>query len=178
MLSACGERIYSSTICFQRLRQSQPRKKLWTFLILAMSGSSSSSFFSSSWGLVEDLETWGKRRHSFFNAKSWKKSYVKSIQRFFFHLVHQLLHDPETLQCVVHYYHVKKEWKMSCSFLLGVSEWNGHQGLESSGFFCQSDFTWNQFYWFQKSYKCRLCHFRGSEFCWVGKFQPSNSMKI
>ena len=84
MLSACGERIYSSTICFQRLRQSQPRKKLWTFLILAMSGSSSSSFFSSSWGLVEDLETWGKRRHSFFNAKSWKKSYVKSIQRFFF----------------------------------------------------------------------------------------------
>ena len=83
MLSACGERIYSSTICFQRLRQSQPRKKLWTFLILAMSGSSSSSFFSSSWGLVEDLETWGKRRHSFFNAKSWKKITWNQCSDFF-----------------------------------------------------------------------------------------------
>ena len=30
--------MYSSTICFQRLRQSHPLKKLCTFLILAMSG--------------------------------------------------------------------------------------------------------------------------------------------
>ena len=46
ILSACGERMYSSTICFHLRRQSQPLKKLWTFLILAMSGSSSSSLFS------------------------------------------------------------------------------------------------------------------------------------
>lgn len=30
MLSACGERMYNSTICFHRLRHNQPRKKLWT----------------------------------------------------------------------------------------------------------------------------------------------------
>lgn len=30
MLSAWSERMYSSTICFQRRRHSQPRKKLWT----------------------------------------------------------------------------------------------------------------------------------------------------
>ena len=46
ILSACGERMYSSTICFHLRRQSQPLKKLWTFLILAMSGSSSLSLFS------------------------------------------------------------------------------------------------------------------------------------
>lgn len=40
--------MYSSTICFHLLLQSQPRKKLWTFFILAMSGSSSSRS-SSSW---------------------------------------------------------------------------------------------------------------------------------
>jgi hypothetical protein len=33
MLSACGDLMYSSTICFHRRRHSHPRKKLWTFLI-------------------------------------------------------------------------------------------------------------------------------------------------
>lgn len=37
MLSACGDLMYSSTICFQRRRHSQPRKKLWTFLIFRSS---------------------------------------------------------------------------------------------------------------------------------------------
>ena len=46
MLSAWGELIYCSTICFQRRRHSQPRKKLWTFFILAMSGSSFSLSYS------------------------------------------------------------------------------------------------------------------------------------
>lgn len=33
ILSACGDLMYSSTICFQRRRHNQPRKKLCTFLI-------------------------------------------------------------------------------------------------------------------------------------------------
>lgn len=37
MLSAWGDLMYSSTICFQRRRHNQPRKKLWTFLILRSS---------------------------------------------------------------------------------------------------------------------------------------------
>ena len=37
MLSAWGDLMYSSTICFQRRRHSQPRKKLWTFLIFLSS---------------------------------------------------------------------------------------------------------------------------------------------
>ena len=73
MLSACGERIYSSTICFQRRRHSQPRKKLWTFLILAISGSSSSSEVSPrSWLAFVVRDTWGKSRHSFCKTKSYK----------------------------------------------------------------------------------------------------------
>ena len=73
MLSACGERMYSSTICFQRRRHSQPRKKLWTFLILAISGSSSSSEVSPrSWLAFVVRDTWGKSLHSFFKANSYK----------------------------------------------------------------------------------------------------------
>lgn len=92
ILSACGDRIYSSTICFHRRRQSQPRKKLWTFLILAKSGSSCSAASMPasrssrsklrrsppqppppSWLLLADLEPAprGRSRHSFFNANSW-----------------------------------------------------------------------------------------------------------
>lgn len=41
MLSAWGDLMYSSTICFHRLRHSQPRKKLWTFLIFRSSTESS-----------------------------------------------------------------------------------------------------------------------------------------
>ena len=37
ILSACGLLMYCSTICFHRRRQSQPRKKLWTFLIFCIS---------------------------------------------------------------------------------------------------------------------------------------------
>lgn len=40
MLSACGDLMYSSTICFHRRRHSQPRKKLWTFLIFFSSAES------------------------------------------------------------------------------------------------------------------------------------------
>ena len=73
MLSACGERMYSSTICFQRRRHSQPRKKLWTFLTLAISGSSSSSEVSPrSWLAFVVRDTWGKSLHSFFKANSYK----------------------------------------------------------------------------------------------------------
>lgn len=41
MLSACGDLMYSSTICFQRRLHSQPRKKLCTFLIFRSSAESS-----------------------------------------------------------------------------------------------------------------------------------------
>ena len=44
--------------------------------------------------------------------------------------------------------------------------------VEISGFFCHSDFTWNQFWCFQK---CKFCHFttfRCSEFVDLGKFHP------
>ena len=61
MLSACGDLMYSSTICFHRLLQSQPRKKLWTFLILAMSGSSAfSSLRSLSCKKEGKFKTWGR----------------------------------------------------------------------------------------------------------------------
>lgn len=79
ILSACGDLMYSSTICFHLLRQSQPRKKLWTFLIFAMSGSSQLSiefFLSPSRLLCRDLDDiWGIRRHSFFRANSYKNSF-------------------------------------------------------------------------------------------------------
>lgn len=41
ILSACGDFMYSSTICFHRRLHSQPRKKLWTFLIFRSSIESS-----------------------------------------------------------------------------------------------------------------------------------------
>lgn len=37
MLSACGDLMYISTICFQRRRHNQPRKKLCTFFIFCSS---------------------------------------------------------------------------------------------------------------------------------------------
>lgn len=88
MLSACGELMYCSTICFHRRRQSQPRKKLWTFFILAMSGSSLSLSYSdgklkSGMDEVKRIHSvyylfrprycfWGITLHSFFRVKSWK----------------------------------------------------------------------------------------------------------
>ena len=86
MLSACGELMYCSTICFHRRRQSQPRKKLWTFFILAMSGSSLSLSYSDG-KLKNDMDEvkrknsvsylfrlrycfWGITLHSFFRVKS------------------------------------------------------------------------------------------------------------
>lgn len=41
ILSACGDLMYSSTICFHRRRHNHPRKKLWTFLIFLSSIESS-----------------------------------------------------------------------------------------------------------------------------------------
>lgn len=72
MLSACGDFMYSSTICFHRRRHSQPRKKLCTFLILR----SSSSSFSGPTRLVCFTTT---GRHSRFNAHSWNR---KRTRRF------------------------------------------------------------------------------------------------
>ena len=36
--------------------------------------------------------------------------------------------------------------------------------VENSGFFCHSDFTWNQFWWFQKFKICYFCLSRSSQF--------------
>ena len=41
-----------------------------------------------------------------------------------------------------------------------------------------SDFTWNQFWGFQKCKICHFCHFKGSEFCSCCTLQPSKSAKI
>ena len=82
--------MYCSTICFHRRRQSQPRKKLWTFFILAMSGSSLSLSYSDGKlksGGMDDVKRiknsvsylfrprycfCGITLHSFFRVKSWK----------------------------------------------------------------------------------------------------------
>lgn len=63
MLSAWGERMYSSTICFQRRRQSHPRKKLWTFFIFLISSESSGR---------SSRRREGSPLDSFFKAQSWQ----------------------------------------------------------------------------------------------------------
>ena len=75
IFSACGELIYSITICFHRRRHSQPRKKLWTFLILRISSLSSLTI------KLLLLLLLGVRRHSRFNAHSWKKSKLKASKQ-------------------------------------------------------------------------------------------------
>ena len=47
--------------------------------------------------------------------------------------------------------------------------------------FCHSDFTYTYVIKFGESRNSKIAHFcnyRGSEFCWIGKFQPSKSAKI
>jgi hypothetical protein len=93
MLSAWGDLMYCSTICFQRLRQSQPLKKLCTFLIFRSS--------SVSWQLVAvdapepPALAWefrplvrlalvlyeGTGRHSFFRAHSWNIKQPWAVSR-------------------------------------------------------------------------------------------------
>ena len=70
MLSACGDLMYSSTICFHRLRHSHPRKKLCTFFILRISSDSSPS--SDCWC--------GKIRQSFFRVHNWNKRSMLTLE--------------------------------------------------------------------------------------------------
>ena len=74
--------MYSSTICFQRLRQSQPRKKLWTFLIFPMSGSSSSSSLGSHSRV--DFDTCGRNLQSFFKAHNYKNNNNNKFNKIIF----------------------------------------------------------------------------------------------
>ena len=82
ILSAWGDRMYSSTICFQRLRHSQPRKKLWTFLIFPMSGSSSSSSLGSHSRV--DFDTCGRNLQSFFKAHNYKNNNNNKFNKIIF----------------------------------------------------------------------------------------------
>lgn len=62
MLSACGDLMYSSTICFHRRRHSQPRKKLCTFLIFRssmVSSTDSHRFDKVAASLMAPLSVWG-----------------------------------------------------------------------------------------------------------------------
>lgn len=80
MLSAWGDFMYCSTICFQRRRQSHPRKKLCTFLIFRNSIESCSTWAKGPetvevdvpWFDVKLLVDWwaGIGFHSFFKANS------------------------------------------------------------------------------------------------------------
>ena len=71
MFSACGELIYSITICFHRLLQSHPRKKLCTFLIFLISSLSSSRL----------KLLFGVNLHSRFNVHN----YITSKNQLSFH---------------------------------------------------------------------------------------------
>lgn len=80
MLSAWGLLMYCSTICFQRLRQSHPLKKLCTFLIFLNSIESCSTWVNGPdtvdvdvpWFDVKLLVDWwvGIGFHSFFKANN------------------------------------------------------------------------------------------------------------
>ena len=50
--------------------------------------------------------------------------------------------------------------------------------VEISRFLNHSDFTWNQFWGFQKCKNCHFWYFKSFEFCSFGKLQPSKSAKI
>lgn len=74
IFSAWGELIYSITICFHRLLQSHPRKKLCTFLIFLISSLSSSRL----------KLLFGVNLHSRFNVHN----YIISKNELSFHSLH------------------------------------------------------------------------------------------
>ena len=50
--------------------------------------------------------------------------------------------------------------------------------VEIWGFLCCSDFTWNQFWWFQKFKNCLLCNFRGYKSAKIALFRLLKHWKI
>ena len=55
--------------------------------------------------------------------------------------------------------------------------WLECHSVKISGFFCHSDFSWNQIWRIKKFYNCRFYNFWGSGFWYFGKYQTSNVEK-
>ena len=69
----------------------------------------------------------------------------------------------------------KKKWKKKLWFQEKSGYIDQTHSIEISRFFCHLDFTWNQFWRWQKF--LRFCNFTGSEFHLCSQFQPLKNAK-